>query len=188
MGPSSGVGIINFYGQNFRADYPLAELGCKIGTNSTGKAYFVSPRQIKCVVEDIPMVGEYDDPLPASVSLNSYSYTEPTDATYYRPYGISSISPTSGPVGGGLTTVIVDGQGFVQEEGVTPRCKFGSPANFAIVEAEILSYTRLACRTPESLPLTPTASLPRDVPFSIAISSDEFNPWTSTYHRFRFYE
>lgn len=74
------------------------------------------------------------------------------------------------------------------EEGVTPRCRFGTPANYAIVEAEILSYSRLACRTPESLPLTPTAALPRDVPLSVAISGDEFNPWTSTFHKFRFYE
>jgi len=76
----------------------------------------------------------------------------------------------------------------VAEEGVTPRCRFGTPANYAIVEAEILSYSRLACRTPESLPLTPTAALPRDVPISVAISGDEFNPWTSTFHKFRFYE
>jgi hypothetical protein len=76
----------------------------------------------------------------------------------------------------------------VAEEGVTPRCRFGTPANYAIVEAEILSYSRLACRTPESLPLTPTAALPRDVPLSVAISGDEFNPWTSTFHKFRFYE
>jgi hypothetical protein len=145
--------------------------------NSTGKAYYVSPRQIKCVVEDIPLITEDEDGLPASVSLNSYSYTDSDDNTVYRPYGITMITPNSGPVGG-MTTIIVEGQGFVAEEGIRPRCKFGTSANFAIVEAEILSYTRLACRTPEFLPLTPTASLPRDVPFSIAISGDEFNPWT----------
>lgn len=185
-GPSSGVGIINFYGQNFRADYPLAELGCKVG-ESTGRAYYVSPRQVKCVVEDLPLLGEDEDPLPAQVSLNSYSYTELTSGTYFRPYGVLRLLPSSGPVGG-VTTVLVEGRGFVGEDGVTPRCRFGTPANFAIVEAEILSYTRLACRTPEALPLTPTAALPRDVPFSVALSGDEFNPWTSTTHRFRFYQ
>ena len=74
------------------------------------------------------------------------------------------------------------------EEGITPRCRFGTPANFAIVEAEILSYSRLACRFPENIPLTPTAALPRDLPFSIALSGDEFNPWTETPHKVRFYE
>lgn len=63
-GPSSGVGVINFYGENFRADYPLASLGCKIG-DAAGKAYYVSPRQVKCVVEDIPLLSEDEDPLPA---------------------------------------------------------------------------------------------------------------------------
>ena len=87
-----------------------------------------------------------------------------------------------------MSTVVVQGEGFLAEEGITPRCRFGTPANYAIVEAEVLSYTRLACRTPEALPLTPTAALPRDVPFSVAISGDEFNPWTSTSHKFRFYE
>lgn len=31
QGPARGVGIINFYGEGFRADFPLAELGCKVG-------------------------------------------------------------------------------------------------------------------------------------------------------------
>ena len=63
-GPSTGIGIINFYGQGFRADYPLAELGCRVGT-ATGKAFFVSTRQVKCIVEDIPLLTEDEDPLPA---------------------------------------------------------------------------------------------------------------------------
>jgi len=185
-GPSSGVGIINFYGEGFRADYPLAELGCKVG-GAPGKAYYVSARQVKCVVEDMPLPAEDQDALGATVSLNSYSYTEPAEKTSFRPYGIHHMQPSSGPVGG-AATIVVQGQGFVAEEGITPRCRFGVPANYAIVEAEILSFTRLACRTPDFLPLTPTAALPRDVPFSIAISGDEFSPWTSTTHRFRFYE
>lgn len=125
--------------------------------------------------------------MPASISLNSYSYTTPTEKTSFRPYGIRQLSPNSGPLGLG-TTVIVTGQGFSDEPGVTPRCRFGSPANYAIVEAEVLSYTRLACTTPEILPMSATNDLPRDVPFSIALSSDEFDPWTKTSHVYRFYE
>lgn len=30
--------------------------------------------------------------------------------------------------------------------------------------------------------------MPRDVPFSIAISGDEFSPWTQSSHKFRFYQ
>jgi hypothetical protein len=134
-----------------------------------GKAFYVSSRQIKCVVEDMPLPAEDQDSLPARVSLNSYSYTVPNEKTSFRPYGVRQLTPTSGPVGG-ITTVVVNGQGFVSDETATPRCRFGTPANYAIVEAEILSYARLACRTPDFLPLTPTAALPRDVPFSIALT------------------
>jgi hypothetical protein len=35
---------------------------------------------------------------------------------------------------------------------------------------------------------TPTSSYPLDVPFSIALTSDDFDPWTETYHKFRMYE
>jgi hypothetical protein len=183
-GPSSGVGIINFFGEGFKT-FPLAALGCKIG-DSEGKAFIESERQVKCVVEDIPLLAEDEDPLPAQVSLNSYSYTDLAEGTYYRPYGILQISPNSVPIGS-TSTIVVSGRGFVAEEGITPRCRFGTPANYAISEAEILSYNRIACRAPESLPGTPTASLPRDVPFAVALSGDEFAPWTATTHRIIFY-
>jgi hypothetical protein len=71
----------------------------------------------------------------------------------FRPYGIRSLSPNSGPLGLG-TTVVVTGQGFNEEPGVSPRCRFGTPASYAIVEAEILSYTRLACQVPEVIPMS----------------------------------
>lgn len=106
-GPSTGKGIINFYGQGFRADYPLAELGCRIGS-ALGKGTFISSRQIQCIVNDIPLVQENDDALPAQVSLNSYSYSEVSDSTTFRPYGIQQVSPNSGPTSG-VTTIIVKG-------------------------------------------------------------------------------
>ena len=65
--------MINFYGEGFRDDYSLIDMGCKIG-ESVGKAVYVSSKHIKCVVEDMELVneGEY---LPAQVALNSYSWT-----------------------------------------------------------------------------------------------------------------
>lgn len=138
------------------------------------------------MVEDIPLLAEDEEPLPAQVSLNSYSYTELAEDTYYRPYGVLSISPGSVPVGAS-STVVVTGKGFVAEEGVTARCRFGTPASYATTEAEILSYGRLACRAPDHLPSTPTAALPRDVPFAVALSGDEFAPWTATIHRVIYY-
>lgn len=141
---------------------------------------------MKCVVEDIPLLNEDEDPLPAQVSLNSYSYTEVNSNTNYRPYGVLSISPTGVPVGT-ASTIVVTGKGFITEEGITPRCKFGTPASYSITQAEILSYNRLACRAPEQLPATAAAALPRDVPFSVALSGDEFSPWTKSIHRVLYY-
>jgi hypothetical protein len=54
------------------------------------------------------LLNEDDDALPAQVSLNSYSYTDLSDDTYYRPYGILHVQPSSGPTGG-VSTIIVQG-------------------------------------------------------------------------------
>lgn len=56
-GPAKGLGVINFYGDKFRSDFPLAELGCKVG-NSVGQAVFISDKQISCVIEDMETVPE----------------------------------------------------------------------------------------------------------------------------------
>lgn len=111
-------------------------MACKIG-ESVGKAVYVSPQHVKCVVEDMDLVneGEY---LPAQLALNRYSWTALGNSTFYLPYGVEQIFPNSGPTSG-VTDVIIQGKGFVDEEekGVA-RCRFGTPANFAIVEAQIL--------------------------------------------------
>jgi hypothetical protein len=36
--------------------------------------------------------------------------------------------------------------------------------------------------------MTEEADLPKDVPFSIALTSDEFDPWTKSTDVYRFYE
>ena len=40
-GPALGTGVINFYGDGFRDDYNLAQLGCKVG-DAVGTGYYVS--------------------------------------------------------------------------------------------------------------------------------------------------
>lgn len=192
-GPAQGIGIINFYGSGFRSDFPLAKIGCKIG-DSIGDAIVISDTQLRCVVEDIPTVAE-GEKLPARAALNSYSWSELNDdtfdsgETYFVPYSIASILPDSGPISGG-TEIIVHGKGFtVGEAGnESPRCRFGTPSNFIIVEADVVSYTRLVCRVPEGMKMNTLAVWPVDVPFSIALSSDSFEPWTQTSHKFRFYK
>lgn len=107
-------------------------MACKIG-DSIGKAVYMNPKHIKCVVEDMELVneGEY---LPAQLALNRYSWTTITNTTMYLPYGIEQIYPNSGPTSG-VTDVIVQGKGFIDEEGMTARCRFGTPADYAIVDA-----------------------------------------------------
>lgn len=128
--------------------------------------------------------GEY---LPAQVALNSYSWTTLTNSTYFLPYGIDQIYPNAGPTTG-VTDVMVSGKGFVDEEGNTARCRFGTPANYAIVDAQIISYEKLVCKAPSEFKLVPPAAFPEDVPFSIAFTSDEYDPYTETSHKFRFYD
>jgi len=57
-----------------------------------------------------------------------------------------------------------------------------------IVTADILSYNRMVCRTPEVLSATKPAIWPVDVPFALALTSDSYEPWTQTSHKFRFYK
>ena len=77
--------------------------------------------------------------------------------------------------------MIVQGRGFVESpSGDNPRCRFGTPNNYVIVEADILSYNRMACRTPEGMTMQvqKPEQWPADVPFAIALTSDVFEPWT----------
>ena len=57
-----------------------------------------------------------------------------------------------------------------------------------IVEAEIISYTRLTCQTPAGFVMKAPVEFPADVPFSIALIADSFEPWTDTGHKFRFFK
>mmetsp|Transcript_13740 Transcript_13740/g.17354 ORF Transcript_13740/g.17354 Transcript_13740/m.17354 type:complete len:219 (-) Transcript_13740:690-1346(-) len=171
-GPAQGIGIINFYGSGFRSDFPLANLGCKIG-NSVGTAVLISDTQLRCVIEDIETVAE-GERLSAQAALNSYSWSiadEDSDVgdTFYVPYSVSSIYPMSGPGTGG-TDVIITGRGFIEGDNESPRCRFGTPANYVIVEADILSYNRMACRTPEGVVSQKPALWPADVPFAVALN------------------
>lgn len=149
---------------------------------------------MRCVVEDIETVAD-GERLTAQAALNSYSWSELNDdlgdtgETFFVPYSVTQIFPQSGPSRGG-TDVIIEGRGFVESESGTdqPRCRFGTPANYVIVDADILSYNRMACRTPEGVVSTKPAEFPADVPFSVALTSDSFEPWTQTSHKFRFYQ
>jgi len=70
------------------------------------------------------------------MAMNSYSWSPLTNLTYFLPYGVETIYPNSGPTTG-VTDVIIQGKGFEDEQGQA-RCRFGVPANYAIVEAQVM--------------------------------------------------
>jgi hypothetical protein len=187
-GPAHGIGIINFYGDHFRADYALVDLECKVG-NNVGVAVFVNSNQIRCVVEDMDAVPQGQQ-LPAQVALNGYSWTKTVSnsqgSTFFTPYTVNGIFPNSGRVTGG-TEVLVIGSGFVKHPNFAPRCKFGTAKNFKIVAAQIVNYNKMVCVTPSFTNLQKNQALPFDVPFSIALTEDEYEPFTATLHHFRYY-
>ena len=82
------------------------------------------------------------------MALNGYSWTDLNDKTYYVPYGIDFISPNSGPVNQYID-VYVYGKGFQQinddQYSTDPKCRFGSPDNNAVVDAQIVCMICFCC-------------------------------------------
>ncbi len=127
-GPAHGIGVINFFGTEFRADYALADLECKVG-NNIGVAVFVKEGHMRCVVQDMDQVTE-GERLSAQLALNGYSWTQTNDneqgSTFFVPYSVNAIFPNSGSILGD-TEVLVIGSGFTQNQDFQPRCRFGTP-------------------------------------------------------------
>ena len=182
-GPNVGHGKIHFYGDKFRSDFQLAEAYCKVG-NSYGKATVIDQKNMECEISEIPLSGA-ETSFPAQVSLNNASWTQINKKAYYTPYGIRHITPNSGPISGG-TEITVYGSGFKNGSGA--KCRFGVPGDYAIVAGKVLSDDKMVCKSPTGFEVPKQASLPFSVPFSIALNKEEYDPWTTSSHRFRFYE
>ena len=149
-GPSEGAGEIFFTGEHFE-DFPEAQIGCKLG-DSMGQADIVKPGTIKCVVEEMSLVDEGEG-LLVKLALNSYSWVGGHDGdVFYIPYGIVATSPSSGPYDG-YTDVMISGRGFSPTFADKGRCRFGVDGNYVTVDAEVLDYSKLVCRSPEEFPL-----------------------------------
>jgi hypothetical protein len=182
IGPSEGNGSVFFYGKNFRDDFELVDIGCKIG-NAVGKGKIFSPNTIICTVEEMELVEEGMQ-LPASVALNSYSWTESNQT--FVPYGVTGVYPNAGPYTGN-TDVMIVGKGFTEDLADKAKCRFGVNGNYAIVDAEILSYDKLMCRSPSDFKVPGSADTTISVPIGVGFMDEEFEPWTMGLHRFRFY-
>lgn len=46
----------------------------------------------------------------------------------------------------------------------------------------------MACRSPPAPPIVNPRMWPIDMPFAIALNSDNFDPWTETPHKYRYYK
>ena len=79
------------------------------------------------------------------MSLNGYSWVDSNQT--FVPYGITGVYPNSGPITGN-TDVLITGKGFSDDLAEKGKCKFGVNANYAIVDAEVLSYDKIICRSP----------------------------------------
>jgi len=137
---------------------------------------------IQCTVESIQLVNE-GEVQPVYVALNSYSWVgekqnhrkladKQAGEWGFVPYGIQSIFPESGILEG-FTDVFVTGKGFNKNIAQYAKCRFGVDGKSHIVDAQVLDYTKLVCRSPPSDT--------RDyysVPFSIAFGVPENKPWT----------
>lgn len=171
-GPSKGKGIVKVFGDNFKEDFKNAKPSCKIG-NVKGKAKIKSIGELDCEFERIPLI-PYNKTLNFSFALNDYSYTEESVELSYIPYGVSKISPSSGPIKGG-TRIEVSGAGFFENEKI--RCRFGVPGYFFYTEAEVINYNLLICSSPLDYKIPNIGELPFAVPFSIAFGEDDFSKY-----------
>lgn len=192
-GPADGHGIITLYGAKFRDDFPNAELGCKIGEN-IGQGQLIDQNTVRCVVEHMDLVNE-GEILPVLIALNSYSWVgERSNKRLlserdfgYVPYGIQSIFPESGIVEG-YTDIFITGKGFTEDIADKAKCRFGVDGSYVIVDAAVMDYTKLVCRSPvgsEFMNAIDSSTI--SVPFSISFGEQENKPWTQDLHRFRYY-
>jgi hypothetical protein len=192
-GPNLGNGLIYLYGSNFRNDFIGVEIGCKIG-EAIGQGELVDSGTIRCIVEEMDLVNEGES-LPVYAALNSYSWaggskhrrlTDQTSSLSYTPYGIVSVTPDSGPFTG-FTDILISGKGFLEEHAPLARCRFGVDELSAIVEAQVLDYTKMVCRSPEGFDMKQAMGDALEIPIGISMNDDDFKPWTKDTHRYRFY-
>ena len=93
--------------------------------------------------------------LPVMVALNSYSWVGEksnsrllsSETKGFIPYGVQKIFPESGVLEG-FTDIFVTGKGFTPEIAAQAKCRFGVDSNYHIVDAEVIDYTKLVCRSP----------------------------------------
>jgi len=169
-GPSKGKGLVRVYGSGFRNDFPGVNLGCKIG-ESYGEGSYVNDRQINCIFPKL-LLNERNQTMNFTMAMNNYSFIPEDKNLNFTPYGIISISPSSGPIQG-YTNIVVKGSGFFESS--IGRCRFGVEGYYSETSIQFIDSTTLVCPSPNDYKLPSAGQLPFSVPFSIALLEDEFS-------------
>ena len=104
----------------------------------------------------------------------------------FTPYGITAIYPSSGPING-FSDLLITGKGFTEDLKGKMKCRFGVDSDYSIVDAEIIDYTKLACRTPAEFHPQGLSTSEYEVSFGIGANDEDFLPWTKDLTRYRFY-
>lgn len=141
---------------------------------------------MKCVIEKMPLAKE-GEPFESKIALNSYSWVGTNPASLFMPYGITDMQPRSGPYDG-FTDIFITGAGYTSEIAENAKCRFGVDQDYAIVEAQVLDFNRMTCRSPENFKLPQEGSKTISVPFGISFGNENYHPWTLGNNRYLFYE
>jgi len=174
-GPAKGKGLVKFYGSKFRADFAQASPACKFG-KYIGYAEVINDHEMLCHIPDIDVINQT---YKGEAALNGQAFVKASSHNVFTPYGIYDTDPNSGPIKA-QTEVYVSGEGFSREG--KPKCRFGIPGDYAIVDGVVLSSKRMVCVSPKNFELPPIAELPLSVPFSISFFEEKVNPWTGVKH------
>lgn len=169
-GPSKGNALVKVYGKGFRNNFPGSDAGCQIG-HYIGKGKVLKETEIECEFNDLPLL-KTNKPLNFTVALNSYSFTPESANFTFTPYGITLVSPSSGPKEGG-TRIEVKGAGFYDSKNI--RCRFGVPGWYGYTAGQYIDYNRIVCSSPVNFALPEGSGYPFSVPLSIAFNDDEFS-------------
>jgi hypothetical protein len=70
----------------------------------------------------------------------------------------------------------------------TAKCRFGVSDVFVVVDAKVISETKMICISPKKFSIPKAMRLPLDVPLEIAFSKTDEFPWTRSKNKFRFYK
>jgi len=169
-GPSKGRGLVKVFGSGFRNDFPGVNLGCKIG-DSYGEGQFVSQQQINCIFPKM-LLNERNQTMNFSMSMNNFSFTPEQKDLNFTPYGIISMTPSSGPIQGSAN-IVVKGSGFF--DSINARCRFGVEGYYSETAAKYIDPTTIVCPSPSDYKIPLAGQLPFSVPFAIAFLEEEYS-------------